>query len=136
MIDWGDGVVTTASGNPASQTHPYGNGTQSYTITAVGSSSAGNFKGTLTPVSITDVGPSGLVLTASAANYSGNDSMILSGTFTNNSPQESLGVSINWGDGSPQTAFGLDPGATSFQYPAQQYFRHRLVSDRRDGDRC
>ena len=62
VIDWGDGVVTTASGNPASQTHPYGNGTQSYTITAVGSSSAGNFKGTLTPVSITDVGPSGLVL--------------------------------------------------------------------------
>ena len=122
MIDWGDGVVTTASGDPASQTHPYGNGTQSYTITAVGSSSAGNFKGTL-PVSITDVGPSGLVLTASAANYGGNDSMILSGTFTNNSPQESLGVSINWGDGSPQTTFGLDPGATSFQYPAQQYLR-------------
>ena len=113
MIDWGNGVVATASGNPASQTHPYGNGTQSYTITAVGSSSAGNFKGSLTPVSVPEHQSHGLALTASAANYGGNDSMILSGTFTNNSPQESLGVSINWGDGSPQTAFGLNPGATS-----------------------
>ena len=136
MIDWGDGVVTTASGNPASQTHPYGNGTQSYTITAVGSSSAGNFKGTLTPVSITDVGPSGLVLTASAANYSGNDSMILSGTFTNNSPQESLGVSINWGDGSPRDDVRPQPGGDEFPVSGPAVSAFRLVSDRRDGDRC
>ena len=47
--------------------------------------------------------------------------MILTGSFVNNSPQKSLNVSIGWGDGSPATTFSLAPGATSFQYPAQQY---------------
>ena len=62
--------------------------------------------------------------------------MILSGTFTNNSPQESLGVSINWGDGSPQTAFGLDPGGDEFPVSGAAVFAFRLLSDRRDADRC
>ena len=83
-----------------------------------------------------NVGPSGLTLTASAAGYSGNDNMTLSGTFTNNSPQESLSVSIDWGDGSPATTFSLDPEATSFQYPAQQYPGPGPVCDHRHGDRC
>ncbi len=121
-IDWGDGVVANVSGNPTSETHQYGNGGQDYTITAIAASSAGNFQATL-PVSIADVAPSGLVVTASATDYTGADDVTISGTFTNNSPQESLGVSIDWGDGSPPTTFGLAPGATSFEYPAQQYLR-------------
>ncbi len=62
-------------------------------------------------------------MTASALDYSGADAMTISGTFTNNSPQELLNVSIDWGDGSQPTTFSLDPRATSFQYPAQQYVR-------------
>ncbi len=72
---------------------------------------------------VSDVGPGPLTLTASAGDYSGTDNMVLSGSFANNSPQESLSVSIDWGDGSPLTTFSLDPEATTFQYPAQQYLR-------------
>ena len=74
-------------------------------------------------VQVSDVGPGPLTLTASAGDYSGTDNMVLSGSFANNSPQESLSVSIDWGDGSPLTTFSLDPEATTFQYPAQQYLR-------------
>ncbi len=123
-IDWGDGVVTTVSGSQlqSPQTHPYGNGAQDYTITAIVTSSAGSFEGAL-PVSISDLAPGAVTLTASASNYSSTDNMILTGSFVNNSPQESLNVSISWGDDSPATTFSLAPGATSFQYPAQQYAR-------------
>jgi len=38
-------------------------------------------------------------------------------------PMSEFSGTIDWGDGSPATTFRLDPGATSFQYPAQQYLR-------------
>ena len=93
-------------------------------ITAVATTSSdGDFQAALGPLSVSDDAPGPVTLTASASNYSSTDTMMLTGTFANNSPQESLNVSINWGDDSPATTFSLDPGATSFQYPAQQYAR-------------
>ena len=110
IIDWGDGVVTSASGDE--QAYQYGNGTQEgYMITAVATTgSDGDFQAALGPLSISDDAPGPVTLTAMASNYSTTDSMILTGTFANNSPQESLSVSISWGDDSPATTLTSTPG--------------------------
>ena len=79
-------------------------------------------------VPVASVAPSGLTATLNeqaggpaVTGYSSGDDVNLNGSFTNPGNQEVCTVSIDWGDGSPVTTFSLDPGATSFQYPAEQY---------------
>ena len=132
-IDWGDGTPFGAS------SHAYG-APGTYTITALGQSSAGFFEGTTTvTVSSTAAGsaPSGVTVTVDNAEYSGADTEDggslapdqLHVSFNGPAAAESYNVSIDWGDGSPATTFSLDPGQTSvtnpdeagFDYPLQQY---------------
>ena len=79
-------------------------------------------------VPVASVAPSGLTATLNeqaggpaVTGYSSGDDVSLNGSFTNPGNEEVCTVSIDWGDGSPVTTFSLDPGATSFQYPAEQY---------------
>jgi PKD repeat protein len=128
-INWDDGTPFGAS------SHAYG-APGTYTITALGQSSAGFFEGTTT-VDITQAGPGTPAVTVDSTEYSGADTEdggslapdLLHVTFNGPAAAESYNVSIDWGDGSPATTFSLSPGQTSvtnpdeagFDYPLQQY---------------
>ena len=47
--------------------------------------------------------------------------MEISGSFSDPGALESHTVTIDWGDGSDPVSFQLDPGETTFDYPAPQY---------------
>ena len=49
--------------------------------------------------------------------------MEISGSFSDPGALESHTVTINWGDGSDPVSLPLDPGETTFDYPAPQYAR-------------
>ena len=132
-INWGDGTPFGAS------SHAYG-APGTYTITALGQSSAGFFEGTTTVTvssSLSASAPSDATVTVDNVEYSGADTEDggslapdqLHVSFNGPAAAESYNVSIDWGDGSPATTFSLDPGQTSvtnpdeagFDYPLQQY---------------
>ena len=132
-INWGDGAPLDAS------SHAYG-APGTYTVIALGQSSAGYFEGiTTVTVSSTAAGsaPSDVNVTVDNAEYSGADTEDggslapdqLHVSFNGPAAAESYNVSIDWGDGSAATTFSLDPGQTSvtnpdeagFDYPLQQY---------------
>ena len=134
-IFWGDGTFTSINSTTQTQaqmltqTHTFANG--SYTITAVAASSAGNFSASTTlTVDLANAVAQGLTVATSAANYSGYDTLDgggagveISGSFSDPGALESHTVTIEWGDGSDPVSLQLDPGETTFDYPAPQYAR-------------
>ncbi len=132
-IYWGDGTFTSINSTTQTQaqmetqTHTFANG--SYTITAIAASSAGNFSAsTSVSLDLANHVAQGLSVSTSAANYSGYDTLDgggagveISGSFSDPGALESHTVTIDWGDGSDPVSLPLDPGETTFDYPAPQY---------------
>ncbi len=135
-IYWGDGTFTSVKSTMQTQaqmetqTHTFANG--SYTITAIAASSAGNFSAsTSVTLDLANHLAQGLTVSTSATYYSGFDTLDggsgsgveISGSFSDPGALESHTVTINWGDGSDPVSLPLDPGETTFDYPAPQYAR-------------
>ena len=133
-IYWGDGTCTSINSTTQTQAqmetqdHTFAN--DSYTITAVAASSAGNFSAsTSVTLDLANHVAQGLTVATSATNYSGYDTLDcgsatgveISGSFSDPGALESHTVTIDWGDGSDPVSFQLDPGETTFDYPAPQY---------------
>jgi hypothetical protein len=99
-ITWGDGTISTLSGNPTSTTHVYLDGPHDYFINATDTNGTGTYNSNTQAVTVNNVAPS-----VSANNLSGNEgqSLSFSGSFTDPGVLDTHTATIDWGDGSAVT---------------------------------
>ncbi|MFO0966953.1 MAG: PKD domain-containing protein [Gemmataceae bacterium] len=112
-INWGDGHVETIPGSPASVSHTYANGANTYTIQASATDEDGSYAAAPLSVLVRDVPPKPTVA---------GDSFALEGApyvlnLTANEPGADpiTGWLINWGDGHTDTISG-NPATVSHTY--------------------
>lgn len=94
-INWGDSVEVV-SGNPASVTHTYADGTASYSITATATNEDGTFSSNSVAVNVSDVAPTLVISGAATVNEGGVYTLSLSSTDPGDDTITSW--TINWGD--------------------------------------
>ena len=113
-ITWGDGNVQTVTGNPASVTHTYADGSNNYTISAQATDEDGTYNaGNTVAVRVDNVAPtlslSGLASVNEGAVYTLNLTSSDPGTDTISAWE------ITWGDGNVQTVTG-NPASVAHTY--------------------
>jgi 6-phosphogluconolactonase (cycloisomerase 2 family)/PKD repeat protein len=111
-IHWGDGSISTPTGNPSSATHTYA-AHGSYTITATAEDAAGITSANSLDVTVTHVSPT--VSIAGAAQVSAGAAYQLNLSAAETGPDTITGWSINWGDGNIEQYAG-DPSAVYHTY--------------------
>jgi hypothetical protein len=108
-IKWGDGVIQTVNGNPASVAHTY-NTPGTYTILAAATDEDGTFGAPEKTVVVNDVS----IVLGVTGNTSVNEGSIYTLNLSSTSPfgDRPDSWSINWGDGAVQTLPGTATSAT------------------------
>ena len=139
-IDWGDAIEIVA-GNPASVTHTYADGANSYTISATATDEDGTYSSNSVSVAVANVAPT-LVISGSANVDEGAVYML--GLSSSDPGDDTIASwTIDWGDGIEVVAGNpasvthtYADGANSYtdQRHGHRRGRHvRLEFDRRDG---
>ncbi|WP_146512309.1 PKD domain-containing protein, partial [Thalassoglobus neptunius] len=112
-VNWGDGSSDTVTGSPASLTHFYADGANSYTITATATDEDGTFASNPLPVTVSNVAPDltihGPTFAIAGASYT------LQLTSHDPGADTITQWEINWGDGTIETVTG-NPSSTTHTY--------------------
>jgi choice-of-anchor A domain-containing protein/RHS repeat-associated protein len=110
-INWGDGNTDTLTGNPATATHIYADGANSYEIIAYATDEDGSYDSNTVEVSVLNVAPE--------ISISGNATINEGSTYTltlndGSDPGDDAVTTweINWGDGTTQTITGNPTSVT------------------------
>ncbi len=124
-INWGDGPAQTVTGNPASVTHTYADGTAHYTISATATDEDGTYAaGNTVAVTVNNVAPTLAISGASSVNEGS--------TYTLNLSSSDPGAdtisqwTINWGDGT-QVVTG-HPASVTHVYADGNSTSHYTIS--------
>lgn len=102
-IDWGDGTIETVTGDPASATHTYADGDNSYTISATATDEDGTFAaGNTVAVDVANLAPVIVSLSTDSGSLGGakaGETVNLSASFTDAGVLDTHTATIDWGDG-------------------------------------
>ena len=96
-INWGDGPAEVLTGNPASATHTYADGPNSYTIAATATDEDGTFNANTQAVTVNNVAP--IVDAGVDATINEGSTFTSSGSFTDPGA-DTWTATVNYGDGS------------------------------------
>jgi choice-of-anchor A domain-containing protein/RHS repeat-associated protein len=98
VVDWGDGVVETITGNPSSATHVYADGNADYQISAIVTDEDGEYESNTVDVSVMNVAPT--VTLDADSTVDANQPYTLTLTAAGDPGTDTLTHwTINWGDG-------------------------------------
>jgi len=109
-INWGDGPAEVLTGNPASATHTYADGPNSYTIAATATDEDGTFNANTQAVTVNNVAPTLVISGAATVNEGSLYTLTLSSSDPGTDTIASW--SINWGDGPAEVLTGNPASAT------------------------
>jgi uncharacterized delta-60 repeat protein len=111
-IDWGD-AIEVVSGNPASVSHTYADGSAVYMVSATATDEDGTFNSNSLVVTVDNVAPT--LVIAGVASVDEGSTYSLSLSSTDPGVDAITSWTINWGDGNVETVSG-NPSSVSHVY--------------------
>ncbi len=112
-INWGDGTVQTINGNPATATHVYTDGPNSFSIQATATDANGTYESNTHLVNVYDPVP--VLNLSGSSNVAEGATYLLSLSASDTGPDAITHWTVNWGDGTIETISG-NPNSASHVY--------------------